>query len=609
MAANSSISLVSLDFDTIKDSFKTYLKAQPTFQDYDFEGSNINVLLDILSYNTFHNAFYLNMVASESFLDSAQLRRSILSHAKELNYVPRSARSAKATINVSFNSNTAVVTIPKGTSFSTTIGYEVFEFVTNEETVHTSSNTYFDIQNLDVYEGQYITDSFVMNYENPIQRFVLTDSNVDTRSIAITVTEDDTATVRQYVQSSTLLGVKATDNVFFLQGAENDRYEIIFGDDIIGRKPKDGSLIEIEYRVTRGSAGNGGQTFVVDQGFASFDSTPIVELVTASIGGDEHESNESIKYYAPRFFQIQERAVNAEDYEIILKQRFPEINAVSAYGGEEIVPPQYGKVYLSVDISDVDGLPDSKIQEYLKFIKPRTPLTIEAVIVAPEYTYYSVNTTVKYNINVTTLTPDQIKSMVLSEILTYNTTYLDDFKAKFRYSKFLRAIDDACQLSIISNETDIKMYKKILPEFNTKQTIDVDFKIQLSLATSTLNSQYDINDDVTLYTSEFILNGERVRVHDDGNGMLRVVKMIGSRYVVINSNVGTVDYDTGLIQFINFEVGSLINNKFNVYVQPREHDFEVVQNTILTVEPSEVNIDVVSVRNLPGNFSQTCQRV
>lgn len=610
MAANSSISLVNLDFDSIKTNLKTYLKAQPLFKDYDFDGSNMSVLLDILSYNTFHNAFYLNMIASESFLDSAQLRNSILSHAKELNYVPRSARSARASINLEFDSNEQYVVLPKGTSFSSTIGFELFNFTTTEEQVFFSSNGTYNITNLNVYEGTFITDTFVMDYENPVQRFVLTDPNIDTRSLTVTITEDDAAITRPYVQSSTLLGVGATDNVFFLQGAEGGKYEIVFGDNIIGRKPKDNAVIEVEYRVTRGSNGNGATLFELDTAFTDFTTAPVITTVDISSGGDGPESNESIKYYAPRFFQIQERAVNAFDYEIILKQRFPEINAISAYGGEELNPPQYGKVFISVDISDVEGLPDSKKLEYFNFLKPRSPLSIDPTIVEPDYLYYTVDSVIKFNVNVTSLTTEQIKSFALNQILTYNQTYLDDFKAQFRYSKFLRDIDDACQLSVISNETDITIYKKVRPTVGgSSQNIDINFDIPLTLDTPSMPRVYNETDLVTVFSDDFILNGERVKLHDDGNGNLRIVKLSNGVYTIVTNIAGSVNYDTGFVQLINFKIDALVQNKFNLYAIPRNKDFETTKNTILTLEPSEINITVVPVRNLPGNYSQSCQRV
>lgn len=607
MAANSSISLVNLDFDTIKDNLKSYLKSQDVFKDYDFEGSNINVLLDILSYNTFHNAFYLNMVASESFLDSAQLRNSVLSHAKELNYVPRSSRSAKAIINIEFEANTSIVTIPKGTSFTSSIGFELFTFVTAEDKVYTSTDNTFEINNLEIYEGQYITDNYVMDYENPTQRFVLSDPNIDTQSITVTVTEDDTAVVRQYTKASSLLGLSATDDVFFLQGAEQGKYEIIFGDSIIGRKPKDNSLIEISYRVTRGKEANGGTLFSIDQSFTTFLTTPIVNTVQISMGGDGPESLDSIKYYAPRFYQLQERAVNTFDYELLLRQKFPEINAISAYGGEDLNPPEFGKVYIAIDVSGVDGIPDSKKREYYAYLKPRTPLSIDPTIIEPEYLYYAVDTTVKYNINLTPFTEEEIRSRVLNKILEYDTTFLNNFKSKFRYSKFLRYIDEACERSIISNDTDVVIYKKLFPVYGEPQNLDILFDVPFTRDVAKLGLQYDAEDKVTVYSDDFILNGERVRINDDGEGNLKLVKIVRDKVIVVNSSMGNVDYDTGIVKLINFRIDAVVETEFHLYAHPRSKDFETTKNILLQLDPSHVKIDVISVRDLTGGTRATCQ--
>lgn len=607
MAANSSVSLVGLDFDTIKNNLKTYLKSQDSFKDYDFEGSNINVLLDILSYNTFHNAFYLNMVASESFLDSAQMRNSVLSHAKELNYVPRSARSSKAIINIEFEANTSVVTIPKGTSFTSSIGFELFTFVTAEDRVYTSTNNFFTISNLEIYEGQYITDNFIMDYENPTQRFVLSDPNIDTQSLSVTITEDDTAVVRQYTKASSLLGLGDTDDVFFLQGAEHGKYEIIFGDNIIGRRPKDNSVIDISYRVTRGKEANGGSLFSIDDSFTTFSTTPIVNTVQVSLGGSPPESIDSIKYYAPRFYQLQERAVNTFDYELLLRQKFPEINAISAYGGEDLDPPEFGKVYIAVDIAGIDGIPASKKREYFEYLKPRTPLSIDPAIVEPEYMFYAIDTTVKYNINLTPFSQEEIRLRVLNKIIDYDSTFLNNFKAKFRYSKFVRYIDEACERSVISNDTNVVVYKKMFPTYGIPQNIDISFDLPLTKDVAKLGLSYDSEDKVTVYTDDFILNGERVRINDDGDGLLKLVKVVKDKVIVINSAMGSVDYDKGTVQFVNFKIDGIVENELHLYAHPRSKDFETTKNVLLQLDPSHVKINVISVRDLTGGTRATCQ--
>lgn len=611
---HSTIKLTDLDFNTLKENFKTFLKGQPVFKDYDFDGSNINVLLDLLAYNTFQNGFYLNMLASEAFLDSAQMRESVISHAKELNYVPRSSRSARANVNILFTANTNVVTIPKDTSFTTTVGNKLYSFLTQETTVHFSSDLTeyktFNATNLEIYEGEKITDRYVVNYDDPTQRFLISDPRVDTRSINVYVYEGGENDTLNYKAATTLLDLDYNSVVYFLQAAEKGKYEIIFGDDVIGRRPADSAIVEIEYRATNGPAGNGAYKFFLDSDFTGgrFGSTPVVSTNELASGGAEPEDLSSIKYYAPRHFQVQERAINTSDYEVMLKQKFPEITTISAYGGEELSPPMYGKVYIAVDISDIDGLPQSKIQEYTQFLKPRSPLSIDPVFVEPDYLYYSVNTNVKYNVNSTNLKPEQIKSLVINQILNYNEHYLSDFKSPFRYSKLIRAIDDADALSVISNETDIKIYKKLTPALRATQNIALTFDIALTKSVSKIGTQYDDDDMVTVFTSEYILNGERVRIHDDGNGILRVVKLVNNKYIVVIPNIGTVDYDTGIIKFVNFRIDAYLGNAFKLYAITRNKDFDSAKNVILTLEPSEINVSVTPIRDLIGNISHTTQR-
>lgn len=608
-SSNSSINLVDLDFDTIKSNLKTYLKSQPRFLDYDFEGSNMNVLLDILSYNTFHNAFYLNMVAAESYLDSAQLRNSVVSHAKELNYVPRSARSARAVVNIDFGANTNVVTIPKGTSFTTKIGYNLFDFVTDRETVHFSSNNYFSVRDLQIYEGNIYTDQFIVNYENPVQRFVISSADVDTRSLTISVIEDNSGNILNYTEASTTLDLTELSQIYFLQAAEQGKYEVVFGDGIIGRKPKDNALIRIEYRTTKKTDGNGGTKFVLNKSFATFTTSPVVTTVAVSRGGAEAESIESIKFYAPRYYQTQERAVNTSDYEIIMRQRFPEINAISAYGGEEVSPPQFGKVFIAVDISDIEGLPQSKVAEFYSFLKPRSPLSIEPLFVDPDFLYYSINSKVQYDINSTSLTTDQIKSKVVNQIITYNDTYLNDFKTAFRYSKFIRSIDDVEDASIISNDTDVVVYKKIYPPVNTKYSEIINFNIPLTLEGAELSKQYSIADTVAIYSTNFTYSGDTVFISDDGNGKIRLVKSSVDKNIVILDNIGSVNYETGTVSITNLQIESMgiTSNHIKLYAVPRNKDFETSKNVILTLEPTELNINVTGIRETT-NGTQSRQR-
>lgn len=596
--SNSSINLTSLDFDTTKESLKSYMKSQSQFKDYDFEDSVMSVLLDILSYNTFHNAFYMNMVVNESYLDSAQLRNSVVSHAKELNYLPRSARSARALVNLSFTANASVVTIPAGTSFTSTVGPNLLTFITADETVLFSSNNYFSINDLAIYEGKLTSDQFVVDYENLTQRFVITDPDVDTRSISVKIIEDNTGNELTYTVASSTLGLTEDSRIFFLQACEDGKYELIFGDNIIGRRPKDNAIVEVSYRVTSKTEGNGAARFTLDDGFAEFTSSPVVNTTEIARGGAEPESIESIKFYAPRFFQTQERAINVSDYEIILKQRFPEINAIVAYGGEEIDPPRYGKVFISVDISDVDGIPSSRAEEYSKYLKPRIPLSIEVVFIEPDELFYKVESTVNYDATTTTLNTEQVKSLVVNSIITYDNENLNDFKANFRYSKFVAMIDSISDIDVLSNDTDVTVYKRFVPNIGNNVDVNLQFNIPLTKSGAALGNQYSSEDTTAIYSTEFVFNGENVSIEDNGAGILRLVKNVSNSKVVVLSNIGTVNYENGTIKLTSFRVDALPLGEtyIRIFGRLRNKDFSTNENVILTLEPERMNINVVPVR-------------
>ena len=479
MAANSSIILSNIDFDTHKNTLKQYLRSQTRFKDYDFEGSNMNVLLDILSYNTFHNMFYLNMVASEMFLDSAQIRDSVVSHAKELNYVPRSFRSAEANVNMSIvttDTTKRTIPIPKGTTFTSRFNNRNYTFSTGElvtltdYTVNANSTLTFDGSNIQLYEGYYVNDTFTF-VNDGTQRFILSNRNCDIDSATVTVIEDTGANTLVYTKASSLFGVDGDSQVFFVQPAENETYEITFGDGVSGRKPKDNSIVSVEYRVSNGQLPNGCNTFRAD---TTIDGESAVTISTnsAAAGGSVSEDIESIKYNAPRHFTTQERAVTTEDYENLLKQNFSEINAVSAYGGEDLTPPQFGKVFVAVDLVDVDGLPEVKKDQYYRFLKPRSPVSIDPEFVDPGYTYIEVTSIVNYNLNTTKLSSEDIRTIVTSAIRQYALDNLNDFNRVFRYSKVTNAIDSA-QGAIISNETSVKLIKIVTPTLGALETFNL----------------------------------------------------------------------------------------------------------------------------------------
>ena len=625
MAANSSIVLTQLDFDSYKDSLKTFLRSQDRFKDYDFDGSNLSVLLDVLSYNTYQNAFYLNMISNEMFLDSAKLRDSVISHAKELNYLPRSFRSSSAVIQLVITStNTAKrsIVIPKGTSFTSRVDDFTYNFSTTENYVITKrtpsgSSLVYESEPIRVYEGSYLSDTYTVNYDRPLV-YKISNKRVDLESVLVTVFEDNGTTVQTYKRATSLFGHDENAKVFFLQPGIGDTYEVVFGDGVVGRKPKNNSACIIEYRSCTGELPNGAFKFI---NTARIDDEPnvVIETITAAADGAVAEDLSSIKYNAPRAFTTQERAVTSEDYENLLKANFPEINAVVAYGGEDATPPQYGRIFLSIDLDEVDGLPKIKEAEYKRFLRSRSSVAIEPLFVSPDYTYLYVNTNIKYNINLTGLNPEDIRTYVIDSILNHASTNLNNFGRTLRYSRFIRDVDSA-EASIISNETKIELVKYLTPVLSTTvtgsttttsgslvslatsgvvssgQNVTIDFKNPLQNDIPGKGSEYLTGDIHVVSSSTFTYNGlSNCRLEDDGDGAMRIVNTSGTNNRTI-LKIGTVDYDTGIIRINNFNITNYTGTSLKIYAKPRTLDITSTQNVILNILENDVDVSIEQIR-------------
>lgn len=593
--ANSSISLTSLDFDSYKNSLKTYLKQQDRFKDYDFEASNMSVLLDVLSYNTYLNAFYMNMIGNEMFLDSAQLRDSVVSHAKELNYVPYSFKSAEAQLALTITSSDPAkknITIPRGTIFSTRVGSNNFTFTTDESIVTTSSDNVFTTS-IRVYEGDTLTDTYSVNYTDPVN-YVINNKLVDISSVKVTVIENNGANLYSYARATSLFNIEATSKVFFVQPYINDTYEIIFGDGIVGAKPKNNSVVILEYRVCNGELPNGARVFRAAQLIDGEANVSIVTTSSAS-GGAVSESIESIKYNAPRAFTTQERAITSEDYENLLRLNYPEINAVAAYGGEDATPPQYGRIFVTVDLKDVDGLPQSKEMEYRRFLKSRASVALEPIFLSPDYIYLQIVSNIKYNINKTGLNPEDIRLLAVSSMLSYADTNLNNFNRTLRYSAFVKAIDNA-DPSIVSNETDVFLIKYVTPTLNVAQKIYADFKTPLIQTVPLLSDEHPIIDIHAISSTAFTYNGQvNCVLEDNGDGIVRVVAPVGSNHKKL-ADVGTVNYDTGVVSINNFNISNFFGTSLKIYASPRTKDISSSKNVILNILEPDVNIAIEQIR-------------
>jgi len=582
-----SLNLVDLDFAGQKNDLIEFLKGQTLFKDYDFEGSNLNILVDLLAYNGNKHAFLTNMLLSEAFLDSAQLTSSVFSHSKDLNYLPRSARSSRANITVDFvaTGESQPYIIQKGSSFATLIKNTSYVFSIPETISVSSPNTQFSFTT-DVYEGIYVKDSYVYNSTDlvPYPTFRLTNKNIDTTSLTVAVYEDNSTIATPFKYASSLLGLTELDKIFFLQASETGYYEIQFGDGIIGYTPKQNSLIVLDYRITSADLANGAKSFNINfdptGAFAELNlsTTPSVLTNESATGGAKAEAIESVRYYAPRHFQTQERCVVPADYITLMKINFPEINAITAYGGEELEPARFGYVVISIDIPGLDTLPISKENDYNKFLLPRMPMSIMPLFIDPERTYVQVNTLVRYNINITTNTPNRIESLVSTAIANYNIVELNDFDVTLRFSQLTSDINEA-DPSIISNITSIKLYKKLNPNWGVSNNYTIDFKTKIVPGLSS-----------TGFTYEY----EHVYLQDSGTGDVQVFKYINNQTVIIDT-IGTIDYEKGIIIMNDLIFDNYDGNYFKVYVTPADPDVSTMQHTILAIEADEVNMTIQQI--------------
>lgn len=592
--ANSSINLVDLDFNGIKASLKSHLKSQSKFQDYNFDGSNISVLLDIMAYNTYLNNFYLNMVASEMFLDTAQLRDSVVSHAKELNYLPRSFRSAVANVNISITPSTVVdsVVIPSKTTFTARLGSNTFTFNTASDiAITTASNGVFTANDVAIYEGNYVTDTFVRDASAADQRFIISNPNIDTTSIEVYVYENSGANVYNYTQASALFGLNSNSAVFFIQAAENSTYEIVFGDNTYGRAPLNGAVIDVTYRTCNGELPNSVDDFVNNSSIDGHANVAIT-INNEAINGSIEESISSIKYNAPRNFQIQERAITENDYTALLTTQFPDIEAISVYGGEKEDPPQYGKVFISVKSGSFSTIPEGKKAIYKSFLADKVPLGFTPEIVSPSYVYLSVDSDVKYNPRVTTLTSDQIKTKVLNSIVEYSKTYLNNFNADFRYSNFVTDIDNS-DPSVLNNDTSVYPYIIFVPELNSEYKTSIFFNTKILITTPSTSSHL-IVDDSGVSSTPFTYKGTTCQLEDDGVGNIRIIKVTETEHISVK-NVGTVDYNTGTIYISGFNIESFIGSGIKLYIKPLTKDYSSSLQRILQIKPEDVVVTMTPV--------------
>jgi len=437
------LQISELDFDAIKANLKTFLQSQTQFQDYDFDGSGLSILLDVLSYNTHYLSYIANMSTNELYLDSADIRNNIVSLAKMLGYTPSSPRTPRASIDIKLNDATgSSVTMQKGTVFSTTVDTLEYQYVTNEDTTITPVDGIYEFKNVPIYEGTLVTFKYVYDINDPDQKLVIPTNTADTSTLQVIVQTSATDTTQSiYSLAGGYNSVASDSKVYFIQETIDGKYEIYFGDGVTGKKLEDENIVIMEYVITNRTDSNGASTFALNGNIGGYTNVTI-STDSNSQGGSEGETNESIKFNAPLQYAAQDRAVTATDYETLVKSIYPNALSVSAWGGEDDETPQYGVVNISIKAASGSTLTDTTKADIVTQLKPYNVASVRPVIKDPETTSILVTSTVKYDAKATAKTASTIKANVINILQVYNAENLQKFDSIFRFSKVIGLIDD-----------------------------------------------------------------------------------------------------------------------------------------------------------------------
>jgi len=568
----------------------------------------MNVLLDVLSYNSYLNAFYLNMAASEGFLDSAQMLSSVVSHAKELNYTPRSARSAKGLINVSINilsGTTSSMEIPKGTQFSGQNANGGFVYTTSEAHVLTSTSSTFSISNLPIYEGTYINETFVIDNSIENQKFIISNKNVDTTSMAITVSENDGLNIDDYNQVLNLYGLTNTSKVYFVQSTLDGYYEVVFGDGVFGYSPQNNATVLVTYRITNGVKGNGITSFRPDRDLGLYNQVQArvtVSTVAASVNGDDAETIESIRFRAPRHYQTQDRAITTNDYANMIYENYPEIKAVNVYGGETLYGSiEYGKVFISAVSTSGTNITNSLKADVVNYLSNKNSIAITPVIIDPDYLYIVPTIKATVDFNQTNMSPADITGLLNTAIISYNSSTLQNFNMAFRYSKFTSVLNDV-DSSILSIQLSNLLKKITTTTLNINQPISTVFNNTLVPGTI-VSSQFLLNDaNIYVFTdynpnkNTFVRTGSQTTYTVTNTNKVIYLKQITASNIQNYTEVGTIDYDTGVIEIKTLTVADFLDSSGIVfYASPLYEDLYATKNDLIEFDLDNLTVSVVSV--------------
>jgi hypothetical protein len=591
----------NLDFDQIRASIKDYLRANSTFSDFDFEGSNFSILIDVLAYNSYITAFNTNMAVNETFIDSATLRENVVSLAKNVGYVPLSRRASKATITFSLtglNSTYKTATLKRGIVCTGNLDNTSYIFSIPEDITVGISQGEAIFENIEIYEGTLLTRSFIVDTTQPNQKYILPNPYIDTSTVRVSVKDtSESSTSQEYVAVDNILNINSNSTIFLIQEISDEKYELFFGDGIFGKKLQNNNQIVATYITTNGKQGNGASDFVFSGSVVSDTGADLGTQVGTVItlepanNGDDIQSVESIRYYAPRMYSTQYRAVTASDYEVLIPSIYPNIESVTAYGGEELSPPQYGRVFIAAKPKNSDNLSEQTKESILSSLKKYTIAGIEPRIVDINVLYVELESTVYYNSNFIG-SPNDLKTQILNSLQIYaDSTDLNKFGGRFKYSKALRVIDST-NTSITSNITKVKIRRNLGVNLNEPTQYIVCYENRFSVSPLGYNVR----------SSGFFIDGlsRKVYLSDSPNsdlqtGRLFLFSVDGDTQKTEQQSVGTVDYITGEINIDNITISStdLPNNIIEIEATPYSNDVIAKKSIYLKLDVGKSTLSMV----------------
>ena len=580
--------ITEIDFDGIKSNLKQYLSTTTEFSDYDYEGAGINILLDLLAYNTHYTAMYANMLAAESFIDSAILRKSVVSLAKNLGYIPNSDAAATATVSLTFGTTAGVPnSLPVGTEFTATKDGTQYTFTTIEAFEINKSSQPYRCNNVEVHQGRFDSSTIIFDPDSNSTRLELPFSNIDKSTIKVYVLKSSVDLGNADVswkENTDFISIDSTSKVYFINENYRGNYEISFGDGILGAKPEKGNYIVAIFLKTDGVDGNGISDFTFTGIQGNLFGETVVTAVAASSGGGAKDDEEKIRFAAPRYYQSQDRAVTVQDYQSIILREYSNANQVTVWGGEDNDPPEYGKVFISVLPKNALYLSDAQKNSLIKnIIDKKKIVAVNAEVVDVDFTAVLVDCFATYDGSKTLLTESSIKASILSAMVNYSLGSMYSFGSPFRYSSLSRLID-LSNTSMVSNRITTKLAKKIQPLFG-KTNYKLDFAAQLY---HPVDGNESIVSTSTFKHRDNFNNVRDCILLDDGYGNIALYAVFGSVRLLINKKIGTIDYSTGKVSLVGFAptgTGSLPYIQFNV-IPDQRYDIVPKRNQILLIDPS-----------------------